>query len=455
MHESQLSFHDAANYYVARTGWITDWMMFWVFDSAGGTQPSREEIADQFLARTDLFDQMNRRIADVPGCADYPYWITGDSGVLDHIEFQGDDTELTWADCTDRIDSLLGIPLDARIKAWRVTVFPSVHDVPTLTGVGTVVVLQVSHALMVGSAMSSVSRAMFGAQAEPVVVEGLGPPATPFDPIVATARGIARIPGQILRLVAKTRRQRAALRRGDTPASHIDPPRTPTLFNRHPGDARAMRTFRLDLREWRKPGTTVTAAGMTAIAEAMQQYLESVGEACPPELTCSASVAVSGAEAMGVNRVAVAVVSLSPDIESLADRARAVQASLEVGTQFAASPANLDNVPAASGIPYAYYRAVAALEKYRAAPQPLLANSILTSIKCEESLELALCGRPLAMVGMVPALGRNIALAHSMVGIGDILTVSVLCSPSVVEDVDRYAELLEQAFTDVGAALRA
>ncbi len=430
-------------------------MMFWVFDAADGAPPSRGEIADQFCARTQLFEQMNRRIADVPGNVDYPYWITDGSEVLDHIEFQDDGKELTWPNCTRRIGTLLGIPLDARIKAWRVTVFPSVRDIPTLAGVGTVVVLKVSHALMVGSAMSSVSSAMFGAQAEPVVVEGLGPTATPFNPIAATAHGIARIPVQIQRFVAENRRQTTAPRRGDDLASHIHPTRTPTLFNRHPGDERAMRTFRLDLREWRRPGMTVTAAGLTAIAEAMQQYLESVGEACPEELTCSASVAVSGAEAMGVNRIAVAVVALNPRIESLADRARAVQASLEASKKFAESPANLNREPVASTIPYAYYRAMSALERRRAAPQPLLANSILTSIKCAESVELSLCGRPLAMNGMVPALGRNIALAHSMVGVGDILTVSVLCSPSVVEEADRYAELLEQAFTNVGAALRA
>lgn len=100
MRASQLRFFDAVAYLASRSYVNTDWMAFWVFDARDGKPPSPAEIAAHFRQRAGLSEFLNRRIADVPGQVDYPYWITDPDEVENHFSHDTS-IDVEWETCVD------------------------------------------------------------------------------------------------------------------------------------------------------------------------------------------------------------------------------------------------------------------------------------------------------------------------------------------------------------------
>src|SRR5262245_1556684 len=120
MDEAQMVANDAAYYYLACSGRVTDWPMWWVFDN-GGTPLTAADIADHFGARADLLEPLRRRIQEVPGGLGHPFWVADDSPIDAHIVTHAV-AQLDWAQCQDEIGRILAQPLDARVSAWQLHV---------------------------------------------------------------------------------------------------------------------------------------------------------------------------------------------------------------------------------------------------------------------------------------------------------------------------------------------
>ena len=456
MRQSQLSLSDTANYSQSRGGTSSDWVMFWVFDAEDGDRPGPDDITEHLAGRLGLLAEFDRKIVDVPGQVDYPYWIAADRAPASFISRHGAD-RLEWSACMEQMGSLIAVPLDATVEAAHLHVFGHVVDAPTSSGSGIVVMLKVSHALMVGPSMPAVSEALFGAGATEVSIPGLPPAASRFSPAWAAARGVGRTPFSLARyakpLVSNSLARRFGKAREDgedreDTASPAAEATTPTRFSRFPGDDRTMRTFRLDRSAMQVSGLSVTAVGLAAVSSAMQTYLTENGEACPENLSSIATVALGeAAHAMGVNRIGAAVVDLHPELEPIEARGHSIQSSLRTAQAGATSERALANLQYANSMPFILYRSFVLPGILNAQNFPPPANTLMTSIRCDVS-PLSLCGRGLAFSGMLQALAPNIALAHSIVGVGDSIGVSVLSSNAVLPDIDRYVDLLRTAFDE-------
>ncbi|MEU2034969.1 wax ester/triacylglycerol synthase domain-containing protein [Nocardia amamiensis] len=452
MRESQLVANDASYYYFVDSGRVTDWPMWWVFDSATGAPPDAADIARHLGERAEVLEPLRRRIHDVPGGLAHPFWGVDDSPMDSHVVTHAAD--LDWAGCLDQMGSILERPLDARVSAWQLHVFPSVSGIPTLSGVGTVVMMHVSHALMAGPAMTSLSEALFAPAPAPVRIEGQGPAAKRLGLRLGLAAvgGALRWPFQVLRFNARVGAENRRIARDGDDSGPSTPPRSRTVLNQRIGPGRVMRTFPLELRDVRASGITVTSVGLTAISRAMQRYLEKQ-DACPDDLAAFVTIAVPDAPVMGVNHVGADVVDLCPGELDLASRARAVDATLRVRRHSASSRRELARLELVDLLPSRVYRARFGTLPPADPEAPAVAHTILTSIKCEPTAEWSLLGKPFRFAGMLPPVYPDIGLAHSFVGVRDSFTVSVACDPEIVPDLDDYSDILRESFHEIAAAL--
>ncbi|MET8872607.1 WS/DGAT domain-containing protein [Nocardia sp. NPDC004604] len=450
MHESQLVANDAAYYYLARSGRVTDWPMWWAFENETGAPPTAADIVAHFGERAELLAPLRRRIREVPGGFGHPYWVADDSPIAAHIVTH-DAAQLDWAQCLDEMGRVLEQPLDARVSAWQLHVFPNVVGIATPSGAGTVVLMHISHALMAGPAMTSLSEALFASA--PLRIDGLGPAATRPRLALTAVGGALRWPLQVLGFNLRFRGEMRRIAREGDDGGPSTPPVGPTVLNRRIGAGRAVRTIPLDLQDVRVPGITVTALGLTAISRAVQRYLEKRDGTCPDDLAALVTIAVPDAKVMGVNRVGADAVALAAGEPDLADRARTVEATLRERRRSPSSRRELGRLALVDRLPSRVYRARFGTLPPADPNAPALAHTILTSIRCEPTAEWSLLGKPFRFAGMLPPVYPDIGLAHSFVGVGDSFTVSVACDPEIVPDLDAYRDILLESLRDVAAAL--
>ena len=443
--DAQLVANDAQYYYLTRSARDTDWSMWWVFDHSDGPPPAATEIVRHVLDRAGQLAPLRRRIYEVPGGFGHPFWGIDDTPIEDHLAVYAD-VPLDWRGCLDRIGEILGRRLNADVSAWKLHVFPEVSGIPTRneTGSGTVVLIQVSHALMAGPAMTSLSEALFAPAGEPVRIEGLVPAAVRPRVNLAALVGLLRLPWQVCRFNAAVLKENRRIARAGDDSAASPWSRGDTMLNRRTGLDRAMRTAPLDLATVRRPGLTVTAVGLTAISRALERYLVKRGDQCPDDLAAAVTIAVPDAEVMGVNRVGNAFVDLWPGEPELAGRARKVDATLRVRRTSASSVRELNRIRIFGMLPSRVYRT-----RFGSHREGVHAHTTLTSIKCDPTAEWSLCGRAFHFAGMLQPVYPDIALVHSFVGVGDAFTVSVGCDPAIVADLDDYFDILLESFQDV------
>lgn len=454
---SQLRPVDASYVLDADHGHHLDPLQFWVFDSASETPPTTEEINNHFRDRMPVFAELNRRYVEVPAHLDHAYWAADDLPIDKRI-VHDDRVGLDWPAMLDVLGELAGAPLDARTTAWRIDVFHGVREVPGATATATVLALRGNHSLISGPLVSALWEAFFGAGTEPVHFPGLGPVTPHVNRALAAARGIARIPRSYVRYV---RTIRAAVRDTEN-AKSVEgqdsapaPALTSTGINRDPGDRRSVLALRLGSVGPLPKGFTVTALVLTTISVALQRYLAETDGQCPPDLTAFATVAVGAApESLGINRIGWTSVALRPDVISIPERAAAVQASLTTG-RAAATADTLRRLTFAADLPSFLLPAELAANRrrLRARTSPRM-HTVLTSIRITGTTDWTMAGRSLLFGAGYPPLTSEASVIHGLFGLGDDLTLSVITSPDVMPDTQRYATLLTEALAEVTAAIR-
>ncbi|MGY4100677.1 wax ester/triacylglycerol synthase domain-containing protein [Nocardia sp. R16R-3T] len=450
MFEAQMVANDAAYYYLARSGRVTDWPVWWVFDN-GDTPLTAADVADHFGARAELLEPLRRRVQEVPGGLGHPFWVVDDRPIDTHLVTHAA-AQLDWAQCQDEIGHILAQPLDARVSAWQLHVFPNVAGIPTPSGFGTVVLMHLSHALMAGPAMTSLSEALFAAM--PLRIEGQGPATQRPHPALAAVAGVLRWPLQALRFNVRVRREMRRIARENDNGGPNMPPVTATRLNRRIGPGRVIRTIPLELSVVRASGVSVTAVGLTAISRAMQRYLETRDGSCPEDLAALVTVALPASPMLGVNFVGGAAVALAATEPDLAARARTVDATLRVNRHSPSARRELNRLTLIDLLPSRTYRTRFGTLAPADPDAPAYGHTILTSVRCDPTVEWSLSGKPFRFTGGLPPMYPEIGLAHSFIGAGDTFTVSVGCDPDIVPDLDDYFDILRESCHEVAVALR-
>lgn len=372
------------------------------------------EVLDRARATPDL----TIRVADA-GALCYPRWVPmpDDTDVIGHRA-----AEDSWTGCLDALVRLTDDQLDVRVTPWRLHVFAPVYDIPGHRGAGTVVALQMAHALADGKRAAALTAWLFGrpAPVAAVAAPGCGVPAVlPWRAVVAARAHHNRVE--------------------DTRTGLLPPPvtdRPPLATNNRPAGARAVRT--LVRRRSELNGPTVTVAVLSAVSTALSEYLDEPCDALGAEVP----MAKAGAR-LAQNHFGNIPVGLYPHLDP---DARCERIATEIGTgrlrgrhlasvtadrAFAATPAALLHWGIGHFDP-------------DVRPDRVTGNTVVSSVH-RGAADLRFGAVPVLLTTGFPALSPAMGLTHGVHGIGDTVVVSVHAAASAIGDIDVYLRLLDAA----------
>jgi hypothetical protein len=441
---TQLAPRDAQMYWLTeRIG--NDQYLLYCFDGSHGTPESLRRLVAR---RSALIPDLCVKLREVPRNLDFPYWVPRPFGPDQIVEHQLPDSD--WSGFTAAMGELLTDELDARSTPWRLHMFRDVAGAPWCeSGVGSIAVLQISHALADGRQASTIARALFGSQDPPVPTVRRAPSRLPDGVLVA--RGLGRLPLRVamtfVRGVQAFRAQREIERltsAGELPAPTVG--QQLTKVNSRPGPTRVVRMIVLPAAELRSSEVTVTIMVLTAISSALAEYLTGHGGTVD-RLGAELPVA-SHPRANVKNNFRNVGVDLFPDEPDVVTRAQRIAAALAERRSRADNPLFAAQSRVGSVLAAPMLRHEVANYPFDDIPPTVSGNTVVSSV-FRGAGDLELDGGTVRFTAGFPSLSPVMGLTHGIHGIGDTVTVTITTSPDVMPDVDDYEALLRRSIADV------
>ena len=352
----------------------------------------------------------------------YPAWVTGD--VEPDQLVVHDLADNSWAGCLAAVAGLAEHQLDARRMTWRLHVFTPVVGLPG-AGVGTVAVLQATHALGDGIRSSALAAWLFGREEE-----------VPPVPAPPSFRGAA-LPWRSFR-AARAHRQSVR----DVDAGLVPPQadsRPALRSNTRPDGVRSVRTVIRNRAQL--PGPTVTAGVLSAVSTALAGHLSELGDD-PSALGAEVPMAKAGVR-QAHNHFGNVGVGLYPELD-VGERTARIVEDLAQRRRRAGHPAMLAASRAFAAVPAPLLRwGVTQFDPTVRSPT-VIGNTVVSSVN-RGPADLRFGELPVVLTAGYPGLSPMMGLTHGVHGIGDIIAISVHAAESAIGDVDAYVERLESA----------
>jgi len=398
-----------------------DQFLLYAFD---GTPDDLDSAAQELLGNAAACSELSLRIVDGRPWL-YPRWEPG--GITPEQFRIHDLTDDHWQSCLDRVSRLSAEQLDPSGAPWRVHIFPKVRDIPGVAAHGSVVVVQMTHALGDGTRSAELAGALLGRRRQITAV-------VPPDP------------GPMLwRAVLAARAHRHLLR--DTDAGLLAPPVSPWPalgINGANGNTRAgsaaVRTLVIDHDAL--SGPTVTVGALVVIAEALAGYLGGRGEdVCG--LGAEVPMANVGArEPQAHNNFRNVGIDLFPQL-GRAERAERIAGQLDAYRRRGAHPATTASTAAFAAVPAWLLRWGMGRFDPTVRSATVTGHTVVSSVN-RGPADLSFGGRPVVLTAGYPALSPMMRLTHGVHGIGGRVALSVHADPSAV-DIDDYTDRLSDA----------
>ena len=352
----------------------------------------------------------------------YPAWVTGD---VEPDQFVVHDlADNSWAACLAAVAALAERQLDAARMSWRLHVFTPVDGLPG-AGVGTVAVMQATHAFGDGTRSSALAAWLFGRAGE-----------VPTVPAPPRFRGAA-LPWRSFR-AARAHRQLVR----DTDAGLVPPQADSRLAlhsNARPDGVRSIRTVIRNRGQLRGP--TVTAGVLASVSSALAGHLRELGDD-PSTLGAEVPMAKAGVR-QAHNHFGNVGVGLYPDLDLDARTVRIVE-DLDRRRRRAAHPAMLASSRAFAAVPAPLLRwGVKQFDPTVRSPT-VTGNTVVSSVN-RGPADLCFGQLPVVLTAGYPGLSPMMGLTHGVHGIGDTIAISVHAAESAIGDVDAYVNRLERA----------
>lgn len=377
---------------------------------------------DELRARAAACDELRLRVVD-QGTWRYPRWERGAVDAGQFVVHRADG--VTWQGCLDAVTRLAADQLDLARMSWRAHIFPHVQDVPRLSGTGSVVVVQVGHALGDGNRSAALAGALLGRRL-PVPV----PPAGRRGFLPARAAAAARAHRMLM---------------GDIEAGRVSPP-APSCpvrsVNQRPRATPVLRT--IVVHRDQLGGPTVTVAALVVIAEALAGYLARRGED-PTRLRAEVPMA-NGRNAFANNNFRNVGIGLHAELDSRR-RADAIVAELAAQRARGRHPAMLTAAAAFATTPASLLRWGVRQFDPDVRSQTVTGNTVVSSVN-RGPADLVFGGRRVVLTAGYPALSPMMSLTHGVHGIGDTIAISVHADPANIE-VDDYLTGLQGALAGI------
>lgn len=407
----------------ARTLWLSrsipdDQFLLYAFDGSVGDLDVALAVIS---ARARACGEFGLRIADA-GFWTYPRWDPRPVGTDQFVVHP----EATWDGCLAAVAASVESQLDARVMTWRLHVFPSVVDVPGATDAGSVLVLQICHALADGVRASALAAYLLGRE----------------DPVAAVPRMRSPAVALPVRAVRAAREHRRLLR--DTAAGHVPAQAVsrPTLHSniRPEGDCH-LRTVVVERGLF--DGHTVTVGALSAISGALAAHLRELGDD-PAHLGAEVPMAKVGPRQAN-NHFGNVGIGLHPD-EEPATRVRLIADEFAQRRRRAVHPAMGAEDVASAAVPAPLLRwGVGHFDPDLRWPT-VTGNTVVSSVN-RGAADLRVGDAPVLLTAGFPTLSPMMGVTHGVHGIGEYVAVSVYAAESAIGDIDAYVDRLEHALS--------
>ena len=379
------------------------------------------QVLEQIRLRAQNCPELILRIAEGNGLT-YPSWTAGDVGpdqVVVHAL-----ADISWSGCLAAAAALAEYQLDAGRMTWRLHVFTPVDALPG-AGVGTVVVLQATHALADGIRSSALAAWLFGRVGEVPPVQAPSPFRGAALPWLSVRAALAH-----RQLVRDTDAGLVPAQMDSRPALHS---------NMQPDGVRSVRTVIRNRTQL--PGPTVTVGALTAVSTALAGHLRELGDD-PSTLGAEVPMAKAGVR-LSHNHFGNVGVGLYPELE-FGERADRIAGDIAQRRRRAAHPAMLASSRAFAAVPASLLRwGVKQFDPTLRSPT-VTGNTVVSSVN-RGPADLRFGGLPVVLTAGYPGLSPMMGLTHGVHGIGDTVAISVHAAQSAIGDVDAYVERLEAA----------
>lgn len=391
-----------------------DQFLVYVFD---GSPREIDDAIEEMRRRADAVVELRLRV--VEDCAArYPVWVPG---AVDRSQFLVHAAGSTWQRCLDTVAELVDQQLDAHRLCWRAHVFPEVIGVPEVTGMASVVVVQMVHALGDGTRAATLAGLLLG-RAGSVSTPVPGPR--------------ARLAARAIVASAEHRRLCQDLDAGLVPGPGLQ--RTPLSINQKRCSAGRFRSFVVSLDQLNGP--TVTVAAMVGISEALAGYFAARGE---PASDLGAEVPLAyRRKALANNNFRNVAVGLHPESEP-AERAERIMGELGRQRRRGDHPAVAAASAAFAAVPAPLVRWGVRQFDPGQRGSTLTGNTVVSSVN-RGPANLSFGGCPVVLTAGFPGLSPMMSLTHGVHGIGDRIAISVNADPGNV-DIDEYVDRLRAA----------
>lgn len=402
-----------AQFYWASAKIPNDQFLLYAFD---GETANLERVFEQIRLRARACPDLAIRVAD--GCSlTYPRWAP--MAVGPELFVHHDLAEPSWQVCLDAVVDLAAEQLDIRRTPWRMHVFTPVIGIPGVGGPGSVVVMQVAHALGDGARASAMAAWLFGRAA----------------PVAEVARTCAGFLPWRAGHASRTHRQLVR----DTSAGRLAPragSRPLLATNARPGSVRAVRT--LVRKRAELPGPTVTVGVLAAVSAALSGLLGESADLLGAEVP----MAKPGVP-LAHNHFANVVVGLYPRLGN-DDRVQRIAADLANGRRRLEHPAARSADRAFASVPAPLVRWGVSQFNADVRPVQVAGNTVVSSVH-RGAADLRFGEAKVVLTAGYPALSPVMGLTHGVHGIGDTVAISVHSAATALPDIDCYLRYLDAA----------
>ena len=310
--------------------------------TAPGGRVRFRDILGNIEQRLHLARCFRRKLVEVPGETDHPYWIEDRNFDLEfHVRHVALPPPGDWKQFCKQAARLHSYPLDRSKPLWELTVISGLRAVAGVPDGAFGLLLKIHHAAIDGASGAALTEVLHDQSATPGNVP---PPQTvwvgeqepaPFELMSRSAMNNFMQPFRAAEMWSQTvpALRRAADRLRTRPVDPIGPvPRT--RFNGRITPHRVFdgRQYRLDdLRAIKQSvkGATINDAVLTVVGGALRKYLADKGELPNESLIAMAPINVRTADEKNTegNKVAAMLASLCTHIENPAERLAAVRDS--------------------------------------------------------------------------------------------------------------------------------
>ena len=449
--------------------------MLLIYDpsTAPGGKVTFKGILEELDARLHLADVFRRRLTELPGGLDRPYWVDDPSFDLEyHVRHIGLPQPGDWRQLCIQIARLHARQIDLRRPPWEITVIEGLNSVPEVPKGSFAMALKLHHCAVDGMASVQMIAAMHDLAADSPRPAG---PDSPWRPgaLPTTAnllsrtainaalyplraglvlasnapkvvRGLAGLPGKLVGGVA------SRVARGSLPSF---PPKT--RFNQAVSPHRVFEARFHDLADFKRikasvPGSTVNDVALAYVGGALREYLDGHGELPDEPLVavCPISIRDAGNKGSGGNMLFGRLQSLGTDIADPLKRLAMIAEETAPSRAGSDQSTRTQLLELVGIVPTSLLGMTAKAASVLPFSGPTLANTTVTNVPGPTE-PIFFSGARLVRVAGLGPLVAGLNLIHVVASYNGTLSISATADRDALPDPAIYAECMQKAFQEL------